>query len=180
MRKEPSAGARPPRRELLVLRHAKSAWDTDAAHDLARPLAARGERDVPRLGAWLASRGIVPDHVVCSPAVRARQTVELLRQALAGDVPAPRADGRIYEGDLPHLLEVLAECPREARRVLLVGHNPGLEILLRFLSPVGEERMRREKLLPTCALAHLAMPDDWTHLDGGRATVLDLVRPKDL
>ena len=62
-------------RELLILRHAKSAWDTNAPSDFERPLAKRGRRAAPRVGRWLEEQGLIPDHVVSSPAERAKQTV---------------------------------------------------------------------------------------------------------
>lgn len=61
-------------RELLLLRHAKSDWDSDVASDFERPLAKRGKNDAPKVGSWLYREGLVPDHVVSSPATRARQT----------------------------------------------------------------------------------------------------------
>ena len=72
-------------RELLVLRHAKSAWDTNAPSDFERPLAKRGRRAAPRVGRWLEEQGLIPDHVVSSPAERAKQTVIAVCQALGID-----------------------------------------------------------------------------------------------
>ena len=68
--------------ELLILRHAKSAWDTDAPTDFDRPLSARGERDRWRMAGWLADEGLCPDEVVTSSALRARATAEAVVEAL--------------------------------------------------------------------------------------------------
>ena len=61
--------------ELLILRHAKSAWDTDAASDFDRPLSKRGRKAAPRVGRYLMQQGLIPDFVISSPATRAEQTV---------------------------------------------------------------------------------------------------------
>ena len=118
-------------RELLVLRHAKSAWDTDAPADYERPLSGRGVRDAPRMGHWLAEHGLAPDAILCSPARRARETGRAVCEA-AGveDVPVV-FDDRIYGATLGELVRVLGDARPAARRLLLVGHNPGFEELVR-------------------------------------------------
>jgi phosphohistidine phosphatase len=89
-------------------------------------------------------------------------------------------DQGVYEGDLDGLLAVLARVPPEALTVLLVGHNPGLEELVRFLTDNDLDEPGDGKLMPTAALARLEMPDDWTQLEPGCATVMGIVRPKQL
>jgi phosphohistidine phosphatase len=166
-------------RQLLLLRHAKSAWDTEAATDFARPLNKRGERDAPRVGRWLRQQGLIPDYVVSSPAERAKQTA--LRVCKELDLGEERLhwDPRIYEAPPGELLRVLADCPETARTVLLVGHNPGLELLLRYLcesTPTPADG----KLLPTATVAQLAMPADWRQLDPHCARLLTITRPGSL
>jgi phosphohistidine phosphatase len=144
-------------RTLVVIRHAKSDW-SDGLPDEQRPLAERGRRDAPAIGRWLAEHlpGICGrlDLVVCSPAVRARQTWQL---ASAGLDPAPpvRHDERIYAAGPTQLLTVLAELPEELGSVALVGHNPGLADLVTFLC--GEPREMK-----TSAVAVLRWPGSWT------------------
>ena len=111
-------------RELLILRHAKSAWDTDAPSDFERPLAKRGRKAAPRVGRWLSEQGLAPDYVVSSPAERARQTVIAVCGELGIDANRIRWDRRIYGGWTQTLIEVLRESPAEALRVLIAGHNP--------------------------------------------------------
>ena len=163
-------------RQLLILRHAKSAWNTEAATDFARPLNKRGERDAPRVGHWLREQSLIPDHVLSSPAERARQTALKVCKEL--DFPAARVqwEPHIYEATQADLLQVLAGCPAEARRILLVGHNPGLELLVRYLCP-SVVLPQDGKLLPTAAVALLEMPDDWRQLAPGSARLATLTRP---
>ena len=166
-------------RLLLVLRHAKSAWDTDASTDFDRPLAKRGKKDAPRMGAWMAEQGPGPDHVVSSPAKRARQTVKRVCKEIGFDTGGIRWDPEVYAAGISELLGVLERCPPEAGTVLLVGHNPGLEDMITFLD-AAVELPPDGKLLPTAALARLQMPDDWSELSRGDARLIDVTRPKDL
>lgn len=167
-------------RELLILRHAKSDWDSGSATDFERPLAKRGRRDAPRVGAWLYREGLVPDCVVSSPAERARQTTLKVCKAL--DIKRKQViwDEAVYAAGLEALLGVLGRCPAQASAVMLVGHNPGLEALVRYLTGGDHEEPDDGKLLPTAAMARLEMPDDWSRLDAGSAVLLSLTRPKNL
>jgi phosphohistidine phosphatase len=166
-------------RELLILRHAKSAWDTPAETDYDRPLNGRGKRDAPRVGGWLRDQGLHPDHVVASPARRARQTARRACKVLDFDRDAIDWQPDVYLADVPTLLDVLAGCPATARRVLLIGHNPGLEELLAFLvAPLAPPP--DGKRLPTATVARLDLPDDWTRLGRGCGTLLAWMRPRDL
>ncbi len=166
-------------RRLYILRHAKSAWDTDAATDFDRPLAARGKRDAPRIGAWLHEQGVKPDYVTTSPARRARQTVRRVAEALEFPKRDIVRDPRIYDATLEDLLEVLAGCPATARAVLITGHNPGLEDLVRFLcgDSVGAGE---DKLMPTAAVAAVRLPDDWSALQSGQGELEFLMLPRRL
>lgn len=167
-------------RQLLVLRHAKSAWDTGAPTDFDRPLAKRGRKDAPRMGEWLRDTGLVPDHVVSSPANRARETTAMVCNTLGFATARVVWDGRIYEGTVGALLEVLADCPATAPTTLLVGHNPGLEMLVRWLGGDAVRTPLEGKLLPTAAVARVKMPESWSALGPGAAKVVSIMWPKQL
>lgn len=166
-------------RQLLILRHAKSAWNSEAATDFERPLAKRGQRDAPRMGKWLGEQGLMPDYVISSPALRAKQTTLKVCEAIKIETTRLHWDNRIYEASPGILLEVLASCPESSSVVLLVGHNPGLEMLLRYLCkdiPIPADG----KILPTATLAHVEMPDHWIQLDPGWGRLRSLMRPRSL
>lgn len=167
-------------RQLLVLRHAKSAWDTGAPTDFDRPLAKRGRKDAPRMGKWLRDTGLLPDHVVSSPAARARETTEKVCRACSFAGGRVVWDERIYEGDLGALLAVLADCPATAPTILLVGHNPGLETLVRHLGGDAVPTPADGKLLPTAAVARIEMPESWSGLGPGAGKLVSVTRPKEL
>jgi len=167
-------------RELIIVRHAKSAWDTDAPSDFDRPLAKRGRKAAPRVGRWLYSQHLVPDYVVSSPAERARQTVLGICEQLDIDADQPNWDSRIYGGSTTTLVDVLRDCPHDARRVLIAGHNPGLEFLLLHLCDRDVPTSDDGKLLPTAAVAHLEIVPEWRNLGRGSARLLSITRARSL
>src|SRR4051812_3134502 len=118
---------------LLLLRHAKSSWKNPEARDFDRPLNKRGLKAAPLVGKFIKERKLKPDLIISSPAVRARMTAALVVESgeLEGEL---RYDERIYEADIEALLKVVSQVDEAAETVLVVGHNPGLQELLRFLT----------------------------------------------
>lgn len=164
-------------RELLILRHAKSAWGTAATTDFDRPLTGRGKRDAHAIGAWLRQDGLVPDRLVSSPARRARQTITRVSKELKMPKERIAWDPAIYEATLDRLLTVIGRCPADTTRVLLTGHNPGLEHLLDFLSGTESPPSEDGNRLKTATLARLEMPGDWTQLAPGCARLISITHP---
>jgi phosphohistidine phosphatase len=162
------------------MRHAKSDRDAPARRDFDRPLDERGRRDAPRMGWWMKRQGFVPDLVVASPAARARDTAERVGEALGLGDEAVAWEERLYDASLAAILEVLAGLPGGAARVLLVAHNPGLEDLVSHLGGASVVAPPDGKLLPTAAVARIAMPADWTALAPGAGRLREIVRPRDL
>ncbi|MBF0186493.1 MAG: histidine phosphatase family protein [Magnetococcales bacterium] len=168
-------------RQLLILRHAKSAWNTGAPTDFDRPLAPRGQKAAPKMGSWLKKQGIVPDHVVSSPARRAKQTVKLACKKLGYPKKSIQWEERIYGAGVEDFLSVLAETPSTAERVMIVGHNPGLEFLFAHL--VGTETFEDHYdafIIKTATSVLLQMPDDWTNLSRGCAKFVFRQHPREL
>lgn len=167
-------------RRLLIMRHAKSSWDAEAESDFARPLAKRGREDAPRMGRWLAQQGLRPDWLASSPALRARETTLAICTVLGLDPEGVLWTPEIYEAGLSELLALLGRCPAQSRTAMLVGHNPGLERLLRHLSGDRIPPEAAAKPMPTAAIAVLRMPEDWRGLGHGAAEIETLVRPRTL
>lgn len=160
---------------LLVLRHAKSSWNDTALDDHERPLNERGARDAPRMGELVCERRLTPDIIISSDAVRARRTAEAVAETAryAGEI---LLDPRLYLASPSGVLEVLRTVREtNAGRVMIVGHNPGLEELVAQLT--GEHQD-----FPTAALAHIGLPiDRWRDLKmSSRGTLLGFWRPKEL
>lgn len=158
---------------LFLLRHAKSSWKDESLPDFERPLNRRGKQASEKLGRYLKHELIVPDLILSSPAVRARETIERVTHAakLAAEI---RFDQRIYEAGGLRLLEVVSQIENERKTVLLVGHNPGMEELLMLLTGNSEE-------LPTAALARLEIKSSkWANAADRRARLAWLIKPRDL
>jgi phosphohistidine phosphatase len=159
---------------LLLLRHAKSSWKDGNIADRDRPLTARGKRDAPRMGQLIREKELVPNLIVSSTAKRARKTAELVAEHCGCDRKIELVDD-VYEADVKTLIRVLAQVAPEATRVMLVGHNPGLDELLFALTGVDEH-------LSTAALALLTVAvAKWRDLEANTAAKLEKVwRPSEL
>jgi len=160
---------------LLVLRHAKSSWDDGTLDDHERPLNERGQRDAPQMGKVIREHRLIPDVVLSSDALRARQTTEAVAKAAhyAGEI---LLDPRLYGASPADIVKVLRTVEEtNAATVMIVGHNPGLEELVTRLT-------RERQDLPTAALAQIALPvDQWRELTlSRRGSLIGLWRPKEL
>jgi phosphohistidine phosphatase len=166
-----------PERELLVLRHAKA--ERGEMADFDRALTRRGQRDARRMGRLLKDQSLLPDLLVSSPAQRARETADLAAEAMGLPRDRLRFEPRLYEADAERLLAVLAGCPAACRRVLLIGHNPGAEALVRRLARTVTDPADG-KFLPTAAVARLRVSSEWSEVLPGTADLVSIVRPRDL
>jgi phosphohistidine phosphatase len=178
---------------LWLLRHAKSAWDDPALDDFARPLSPRGKKACRALARHMGERAIRPDLVLCSPAVRTRQTWERLDKRLSGGgdgrppkvpgEPRVRFDQKLYLADSSTLLSVVRATPTAVRELLLVGHNPGLEDLARDLTgtSAGDALDRLSGKYPTGGLAELAFTvKSWGQVGGKAGFLASFVVPAQL
>jgi len=163
---------------LYLLRHAKSSWADPGLADRERPLAPRGRRDAKRIAKHLGRLGCSPELVLCSPAVRTRETLEVVRPVLADSTIVLEED--LYGASSDRLLARLRRVPDTVASVMLVGHNPGLHQLALALASSGDELGRLEAKFPTAALATLDVPRPWSRLAPGDATLSAFVVPKQL
>ena len=166
-------------KQLLLLRHAKSDWDSNALGDFERPLSARGRRDAPKMGRWLGSTIGPPQRIIVSPAVRTVETVELVCAALDAEAAGVESDQVIYDRRLYHgtpeqIREIAGAQLESFDRVLIVAHNPGMELALLAYCPTAEP-FADGKLMPTCALAVIEFAGDT-----GTGKLRALVRPSEL
>ncbi len=160
-------------KNLLLLRHAKSSWKDPDLADFERPLNERGRKAAALVGSYIAEHGVSIDLIISSPAVRARQTIELLLRSAKRSVEL-RFDQLIYEGSPTRLLEIVSQIEDERKAVLLVGHNPGMEELLALLVG-GEQHM------PTASLATVLLhTKKWDKVPGTKGELISFVKAKDL
>ena len=165
---------------LFVLRHAKSDWGDESLPDFDRPLNHRGNKAAKAVGHEMATRGIRPDLVISSPAVRAKETVERMLHGYGEDIPV-NEDRRIYEAGTGTLVEIVRTAPDDADRLMIVGHNPGLQELVVALSEPSALREEADEKFPTGALAEIRFSiDRWSELALGTGQLEDLIKPRDL
>ena len=159
---------------LLIMRHAKSSWDDEDLADFDRPLNKRGQKDAPRMGQLLIERQLEPDRILSSPALRARTTAQIVAGQIqfAGEVTLCRD---FYHGEPRDYLDAVAETEASAERVMVVGHNPGLEELVARLTGANE-------FFPTAAIAVVELAiANWPDLGTNpKGKLLELYRPKEL
>lgn len=157
---------------LFVLRHAKSSWDNPDLADFERPLNSRGLDAARFIGELIYDRNLEPQIIVSSPAKRAKQTAVLVKE-LAGVNKPVAFDERIYEASPLTLFNLIREFDEKYDSVLIVGHNPGFENIVRMLT--GESVS-----MPTAALAKINLTaEKWSDLDIDSNELEFLIRPKE-
>lgn len=159
---------------LLVIRHAKSAWDTDAPTDHDRPLNKRGRRDAPRIGQALAEMGWTPELVLSSDSERTRETWKRMKVAFDGE-PEVRFTRDLYHAGIDEVVEALGQVD-QADTVAIIGHNPGWEDVVEYF---GGEYHR----MTTCNAALFEIDEsNWRQAAEreGAWNLADLLRPKEL
>ena len=166
--------------KLIIMRHAKSDWFTDAATDFDRPLAKRGRKDAPRMGRWLHEHISIPDKFISSPARRTRETAHYVAEEIGFPPENILWEQRIYDGSLHDLLEVIHTHAADANTLLLVAHNPGLDSLLEYLVRDPLKFSKTGKLMTTAAVAVLDFGVDPINIEQSSARLESLVRPKEL
>ncbi|WP_433536399.1 SixA phosphatase family protein [Micromonospora sp. CA-249363] len=163
-------------RTLVLLRHAKAEPGSEGTDDAQRPLSARGEADAAAAGAWLAHHDLLPDVVLCSTALRTRQTWHGVAMGMTGTPPeggptGPRPSVRYepgaYDAHPEELLALVRTADPAARVVLLIAHNPGVSLLSAFLDPETAD----EEGLRTAELAVHRSAATWTEWGRGAAPI---------
>ena len=162
------------------MRHGKSDWNTGASSDFERPLAKRGKKATKLIGKWLKQNKLIPDYIVSSPAYRAQQTAIGICKAIKNVEATISWEPRIYGAETEIFLDVLADCPQDKKRVMLIGHNPGLEMLVYYLAGETFESPHDDNPMPTAALAVFDMPDKWEILDAGAGQLITIIHPRKL
>jgi phosphohistidine phosphatase len=158
---------------LLLLRHAKSSRDDPGLLDFDRPLAPRGTKDAPRIGKELKKRKLLPDLIIASPAVRAKETIEAVIQAANLDFN-PQFDESIYGASSDQLLALVRLIPDRSSCALMVGHNPGFEELV-------EQLTGAYKQMPTAAVACIELQvNHWQEVQDHAGKLAWLMTPKQL
>jgi phosphohistidine phosphatase len=171
-------------RRLMLLRHAKTESEAPSGRDQDRRLDERGRRDAAEIGNWIGRHPPFADTVMVSPAVRAHQTWDLAWDAMKDHAPPPQVEflPELYGADPAHLLEVIRSAvATDPKRLMLVGHNPGMHELALALAGSGDGAGRKALTdnLPTSGLAVFDFAvDDWSDVGFRRGRLVLFVSPK--
>ncbi len=168
-----------PKHQLIIMRHAKSNWSEENKSDFDRPLAMRGRKAAKKMAIWLKHQYRI-DRILCSPALRAKQTCRLITDQI--DLPQHSViwEPAIYEASINQLISVINTYGEGIDTLLLIGHNPGLDQLLYYLSQDPPPINDNGKLLTTSAVAVLNYGAQAITTKPHCAALECLVRPKEL
>jgi phosphohistidine phosphatase len=171
-------------RRLMLLRHAKTEHDAPSGRDRDRRLDDRGRSDAAEIGGWIGRHPPFPDSVLVSPATRAHQTWEIVRETMKDRAPKPQVElvPELYGADPSQLLQIIrAASASDPQRLMMVGHNPGMHELALALSGSGDAAGRKALAdnLPTSGLAVFDFSvDDWADVAFRHGRLVMFVSPK--
>lgn len=173
---------------LLLLRHAKSSWSEPGSKDFDRPLKGKGFEDAALIGGHLLASGCVPHVIISSPALRARQTAEAVANSVANAVagantPKLSFDQSLYEAQPAAILRVARSADEDPDVLMLVGHNPSMQLAALKFCGEGAQGLLAEMLrgYPTTGLARFTFREaGWQDISWSGATPLDFISAKAL
>ena len=155
------------RRQLTLLRHAKSAWDDETRKDRDRPLNERGERDAPLMAQRLRARNARPTLILTSPAVRARRTAQIIAREIGDPAEFLQREDELYLASPDQIVAVLSRQEGDFRDVVVCGHNPGLTELANRLTGAGIDN------IPTTGIVVVELDlANWADLDGAEGELV--------
>ena len=161
-------------KEIYVLRHAKSSWDNSNLSDFDRPLADRGISDAKKMSNFLKDMDIKIDRVLCSNAIRAKETFDLTADGFNFEIDKATYLDKLYFGDTTTIIQDLKELDESLNNILIVGHNPTLHYLVEILTNESINRFT------TCNLATISHNGEWVSLNSQQCSLKSLIRPKEL
>ena len=164
-------------KRLILTRHAKSSWDDPLTPDHDRPLNERGKAAAADLGVWLASRGYVPDEVLCSDALRTRKTWSGIAPALPG-TPVLELKPALYHAGPDVMLAVLKHAKGDT--VMMIGHNPGIsEFAARLVARVPAHAEFSRYPTGATLVCDFAV-EAWDQIGWGQGVVDDFTIPREV
>ena len=165
---------------LWLLRHAKSSWDDPDMEDVDRPLAPRGARAADRMRDYLDAEEIRPELVLCSSALRTRETLARILPGLGHELTV-LIEPSVYSFDTDALLQRLRDVGADVASVMLIGHNPAMQELASLLAGGGDRLDELRRGFPTAALAELNLGGGpWRELAPGTGRLTRFIVPREL
>lgn len=165
---------------LYVLRHAKSSWTEPLSRDIDRKLNERGLRDAPLMGEYISDLGKNPELILCSPAQRTRETLNLVLPQLGAEGTSIEMPKQLYPGGAEIYLQSLQHRGQETSCILLIGHNPSVaDLVVELCGNSNSAQLDAiSRKYPTCALSVINFEaTDWANIDHGAGTLERFVTP---
>lgn len=168
-------------RTLYILRHAKSDWGDESLRDFDRPLNGRGRKAAKAMGCEMRERGLAPELVLLSPSARTTETLARLEEGFGAEFDKVEEQS-IYLAGVRTLLDLIRGAPAKSERLMVVGHNPGMQELVRVLAngppDLAEEAGTK---FPTGALVEIDFDvSDWPDVSPGSGLIRSFVKPREL
>ncbi|MGD9993024.1 MAG: histidine phosphatase family protein [Salinivirgaceae bacterium] len=160
---------------LMLMRHAKSSWKEPLPEDRERPILNKGIKRTRRTARFITEKGLIPELILSSPAVRAWQTADLLLEELGTNIKIKQVDA-LYPGSSAALLKATWQVNDKYNSLLIIGHNPGLSDLACYLLGTQEASW-----IPTSGLVVISfLYDRWQEIKPGEGSMLHYIQPKAL
>jgi len=161
--------------QLYLMRHAKSDWHTPSTSDFDRPINLRGQKNAKRIGQWMVDNDFLPEKIVSSPAVRARQTIELLIQQLDNErLNTVQFDKDLYLASVETLIECIQLYKADLNSLMLIAHNPGMEQLVNYLLNTDTRMIS----MTTANLAIFEFPNNDFNPEIDKGELIEFIKPK--
>ena len=163
---------------LYLMRHAKSDWFGSDCLDIERPINERGKRSAIAIGQWLFDNEKIPQHIVSSSAVRARQTTELVTSVVSPEIISYEKD--LYLASLETLLNLIQNYKTGLNSLMVVAHNPGLEELVDHLLINSERSDSGITVITTANIAIFEYSNNDFDINRDKGRLVQIIRPRDL
>lgn len=163
---------------LYIMRHAKSDWAVPGKSDFDRPINERGNKNAIRIGQWMSKNNCMPEKIISSPAVRAKQTIELVVDQIKGISNTKISyEEDLYLASLNTLLENINVYKDDVSSLMIVAHNPGLEDLVHYLSNTAESDY---KSMTTANLVIYEYSNNQFDAELDKGQLIHFIKPKEL
>lgn len=160
-------------KKLIIVRHAKSSWDFPELSDYDRPLNRRGKKNAPEMGRRLASRGILPDMIISSPAKRAAATAKRIAMEIGYSIKDIKKEPLFYHGSMNDIINVVKSSSNKISTLMIFGHNPDLTSVTNSLT--GSDIYN----IPTCGIAEIDFDiSAWNEIEKNIGTLVNFDYPK--
>lgn len=113
-------------KQLVLIRHTKSDWSDSTLRDFDRPIKESRKQDATSMAKYLFKLGLQPDCIICSPALRTKQTAILLCKGLKFDFDKIMFDERLYESSADEYMAVIQDVDAAVNTLVVIGHNPSI------------------------------------------------------